>query len=168
MRIAVVGGTGVAGRHAVHALRQAGHDVVVIARSHGADVLTGRGLDEALAGVDVVVDASSVQAPDAEATRAFFATATQNLLAAELRARVKHHVLLSILGVDRIDGNMVRRIAIARHESIALIPSWRTGIFGVDAAGEILLPDAGARLAPTTFDAWLAALAARADRAGDR
>ena len=33
-------------------------------------------------------------------------------------------------------------------ESIRLIPSWRSGLFGVDAAGEALLPDQGARLAP--------------------
>ena len=41
-------------------------------------------------------------------------------------------------------------------ESIRLVPSWRNGPFGVEMAGEILLPGPGARLAPTTFDAWLA------------
>jgi hypothetical protein len=44
----------------------------------------------------------------------------------------------------------------ARGEAIRLIPSWRTGLFGVEAAGEVLLPDPDARLASTTFDAWLA------------
>ena len=51
---------------------------------------------------------------------------------------------------------MARRTLTVRGESIRLIPSWRTGLFGVDAAGEVLLPGPGARLAPTTFDAWLA------------
>ena len=37
MRIAVIGGTGVAGRATVAALRQAGHDVAVLARSRGVD-----------------------------------------------------------------------------------------------------------------------------------
>jgi hypothetical protein len=54
---------------------------------------------------------------------------------------------------DLVD--MARRTLSARGESIRLIPSWRTGLFGVEAAGEMLLPGPEARLAPTTFDAWL-------------
>lgn len=56
---------------------------------------------------------------------------------------------------DLVD--MARRTLAVRGESIRLIPSWRSGLFGVDAAGEALLPGPEARLAPTTFDAWLAA-----------
>lgn len=48
---------------------------------------------------------------------------------------------------------MARRTVAVRGESLRLIPSWRTGLFGVDAAGEVLLPDAEARLSPTTFEA---------------
>jgi hypothetical protein len=49
-----------------------------------------------------------------------------------------------------------RRVLLAaRGEAIRLIPSWRTGVFGVEAAGEALLPGPEARLAPTTFDTWL-------------
>ena len=55
---------------------------------------------------------------------------------------------------DLVD--MARRALAARGESIRLVPSWRDGPFGVEMAGEILLPDPDARLAPTTFDAWLA------------
>lgn len=97
MRIAVVGGTGVAGRHVVAALTRAGQDTVVISRSHGVDVAIGKGLDRALDGVDAVIDVSAVQAADAEATRQLFGTTTRNLLAAAQRAKVKHHVLLSML-----------------------------------------------------------------------
>lgn len=50
MRIAVAGGTGVVGRHVVAAVAAAGHEPVVLARSHGVDVTTGQGLDAALAG----------------------------------------------------------------------------------------------------------------------
>jgi uncharacterized protein YbjT (DUF2867 family) len=60
---------------------------------------------------------------------------------------------------DLVD--MARRTLAARGESIRLIPSWRTGIFGAEAAGEVMLPDPSARLAPTTFDAWLARATAR-------
>ncbi len=49
-----------------------------------------------------VIDVSNAQAPDAQATQHFFAAATRNLLAAEQRAQVRHHVLLSIVGVDRL------------------------------------------------------------------
>jgi uncharacterized protein YbjT (DUF2867 family) len=64
MRIAVVGGTGFVGRHTVAALQRAGHDTVVIARSRGVDASTGRGLDEALAGTDAVVDVTTVPPAD--------------------------------------------------------------------------------------------------------
>jgi uncharacterized protein YbjT (DUF2867 family) len=148
MRIAVIGGTGVVGRHTVEALRRAGHDTVVVARSRGVDVATGEGLDNALNRVDAVIDVSRMQAPDAEAMRNLFAAATRNLLAAEQRAQVRHHVLLSLV-------DMARPTLAARGESIRLIPSWRSGLFGGDAAGEVLLPGPEARLAPTTFDAWL-------------
>jgi uncharacterized protein YbjT (DUF2867 family) len=95
---------GLAGGHTATALTRANHEVVVVSRARGVDVFTGRGLDEALRGVDTVIDASNVQGDD-ETTRAFFTTSTTNLLAAEKRARVKHHVLLSIVGIDRIQGN---------------------------------------------------------------
>jgi hypothetical protein len=52
---------------------------------------------------------------------------------------------------------MARRTLAARGESIRLIPSWRSGLCGLDAAGEVLLPGPEARLGRTTFDAWLTA-----------
>jgi hypothetical protein len=52
---------------------------------------------------------------------------------------------------------MARRTLAVRGESLGLIPSWRGGRYAVEAAGEVLLPGPGARLAPPTFDAWLAA-----------
>jgi uncharacterized protein YbjT (DUF2867 family) len=55
---------------------------------------------------------------------------------------------------DLVD--MARRTLAARGESIRLMPSWRTGVFGVEAVGEVLLAGPEARLAPTTFDAWFA------------
>ncbi len=56
MRIAVAGGTGVVGRHVVREVERAGHEPVVLARSRGADVLTGSGLDGALEGADALID----------------------------------------------------------------------------------------------------------------
>jgi uncharacterized protein YbjT (DUF2867 family) len=104
MRIAVAGATGNIGARTVSALERDGHDVVRISRSLGVDLLTGDGLDGALDGVDAVVDTVSSPPVDPDETRSYFATATSNLLAAEERAGVRHHVLLSIVGIDRMDG----------------------------------------------------------------
>ena len=51
MKIAIAGGTGVVGRHAVRAAQAQGHAVVVLSRSEGTDVLSGAGLEERLVGV---------------------------------------------------------------------------------------------------------------------
>src|SRR5262245_39643359 len=105
MRIAVIGGTGAVGRHVVAAVGRAGHEAIVVTRSRGVDVATGAGLDDALRGAEAVVDVTSTEGNDADVVRAFFAAGTRNLLAAEARAQVRHHVLLSIVGLDRIEGN---------------------------------------------------------------
>ncbi|WP_412515316.1 NAD(P)H-binding protein [Actinomadura madurae] len=105
MRIAVAGATGNIGTLTVAALERDGHEAVRISRSLGVDLTTGDGLDDALAGVDAVIDATNSTAADPAETVAYFGAVTRNLLAAEDRAGVAHHVLLSIAGVDRIEGN---------------------------------------------------------------
>ncbi len=106
MRIAVAGGTGLVGRHVVAALRQAGHDPLVIARSEGLDLLReSRDLNVALEGAECVIDVTNTPTTDPEQARQFFGTVTRNLGAAELEAGVRHHIVLSILGVDRVEGN---------------------------------------------------------------
>lgn len=244
MRVAVAGGTGTVGKHTVEALERAGHEVVVLARSRGVDIEAGAGLDAALAGVEVVVDTMSTPEMDPEAARKFFGTTTRNMLAAEERAGVGHHVALSIVNVDGVEGNghfagkrlqeevvtagsiphtilratqffefagtvanwmregetttippllvqpvaaedvglalaelavgspkgrvrdlagpetqdfvdMARRTFDARGERVHIVPRWDGGIFGVEMAGNVLLPGPDARLAETTFDEWL-------------
>src|SRR3712207_421951 len=102
VRVAVVGGTGLVGRYVVQALERSGDEVTVVARSTGADVVRGTGLDEALAGAEVVVDVSNREVLSRRASVGFFGRATENLLAAGERAGVRHHVVLSIVGVDRV------------------------------------------------------------------
>jgi uncharacterized protein YbjT (DUF2867 family) len=209
------------------------------------DVTTGEGLEQELAGIETVIDVTSPPTVD-ETTPKLFAAATRNILRAEERTGVRHHVLLSIVGIDRVQGNphiagkraqeelvtggpipytiqratqffeftagliewmrhddvvtlpplliqplaasdagevlaeiatrdpagrvpdlagpepqdlidMARRLLQARGEHLRIVPSWRTGLFGNDVGGEALLPGSGARIAPTTFDTWLAA-----------
>jgi uncharacterized protein YbjT (DUF2867 family) len=103
MRIAVAGGTGVAGSRTVQALSRAGHEPVVLSRSTGVDLTRGMGLEEALAGVEVVVDASNVVTLGRRRSSQFFTAVTRHLLDAGARAGVRHHVVLSIVGIDRVD-----------------------------------------------------------------
>jgi uncharacterized protein YbjT (DUF2867 family) len=245
MQVAVVGATGQIGSFAVAALDRAGHDVVPISRSTGVDVRTGAGLAEALAGVDAVIDATNNRSQNEAEIVDFFGAATRNLLAAEQQAGVRHHVLLSVVGLDnglraphyagkreqerlvssgpipwtivratqfhelaaRVAGNaerngiapiapllvqpiapsdvgeilaevatgaalnakldiagpetqdfvdMARRTFAMRGQDVKLVPTWR-GPFDTSMAGEALLPGPNARIAPTTFDDWLAA-----------
>ena len=244
MRIAVAGATGNIGRLTVAALERQGHEVVGISRSLGVDLTTGEGLDAALVGVDAVVDATNAPPLDEASTVAHFRTTTSVLLAAEARAGVRHHVLLSIVGVARVGGNahyagkreqerlvetgpvpwtivpatqfhdfaamvaewtetdgvatiapllvqpiapadvadvlaevalgapqgryadvagpepqdlvdMARRTHATRGRAVTLVPTW-SGLFGPEMAGPVLLPGEGARIAPTTFEEWLA------------
>jgi uncharacterized protein YbjT (DUF2867 family) len=103
MRIAVAGGTGVVGRHLVTALGAAGHEPVVLARSVGVHLTTGGGLGDALREVEVVVDVSNVTTTRRAVAERFFGAAARHLLDAGARAGVGHHVVLSIVGVDRVD-----------------------------------------------------------------
>ena len=102
MKIAIAGGTGVIGRHAVRAAQSRGHDVVVLSRSEGVDVLTGAGLEERLRGVDVVVDALNTPSLSRRKAVHFFRTTSRHLLEAGARHGVAHHVVLSIV-IDGID-----------------------------------------------------------------
>lgn len=102
VRIAVVGGTGLVGRYVAAAAAEAGHEPVVLARSRGVDITTGTGLDQALVGVGAVIDVSNVVTAGRRTSEAFFTAGTGQLLAAGQRAGVRHHVALSIVGVDRV------------------------------------------------------------------
>lgn len=102
MRVAVAGGTGLVGRYVVAALARAGYDPVVLARSTGADVITGAGLDAALAGAEAVIDVTNKTTMSGSESVGFFGAATTNLLSAAERAGITHLVALSIVGIDRV------------------------------------------------------------------
>ncbi|ADD45377.1 SDR family oxidoreductase [Stackebrandtia nassauensis] len=244
MKIAVAGATGNIGKLTVAALEKQGHEVVGISRSLGVDLATGEGLDAALTGVEAVIDVTNIPIFEEEAVVKAFNATTGNLLAAGQRAGVRHHVLLSITGTQRVKGNphyagkreqerlvssgpvpwtivpaaqfhdfaemvagwteqdgvatiapalvqpiaqedvadilaevavgepqgyhvdiagpdkqdlvdMARRSYQARGRDITLVPSWES-VFGPDMAGNVMLPGDNARIAPTSFDDWLA------------
>ncbi|MDV8146951.1 SDR family oxidoreductase [Arthrobacter sp. B10-11] len=122
MNIAVAGGTGTVGRHVVSIARSRGHQVVSLSRADGVDLVSGRGLDEALRGVDTVIDVSGPRAVSTKKAVDFFTNSTQNLLAAEKKAGVRHHVALSIVGIDNATsglyaGKLVQEDAV-RHGDV--------------------------------------------------
>ena len=102
MKITVIGGTGLIGAKLVDRLRSTGHTVVAAARATGVNSYTGEGLEDALAGAEVVVDVSNSSYVDEAAAREFFYASTLNLLTYGEAAGVRHHVALSVVGTDRL------------------------------------------------------------------
>lgn len=118
MKIAVIGGTGLIGTKTIAILRAAGHDALAAAPSTGVDTVTGAGLDEALTGAQIVIDLANSASFEASAVLAFFSAHEANLLAAEARAGVRHHVVLSIVGTDRSPDNGYFRAKLAQEALI--------------------------------------------------
>jgi uncharacterized protein YbjT (DUF2867 family) len=118
MKIAVAGATGRVGRQVVDVLETGGHRVVRISRSNWVDVITGKGLADALAGVECVVDAATGPSPDQHSATEFFTTATRNLLQTGAQAGVKQLIVVSIIGIDRFTaGYYAAKVA---HENAML------------------------------------------------
>ena len=103
MKIVVIGGTGLIGSKTVAILRQGGHEVVAGSPKTGINSITGDGLKEATAGAQVVIDLTNSPSFEDKAVLEFFETSGRNLRAAERAAGVRHHVALSIVGIDRSD-----------------------------------------------------------------
>jgi len=108
MKIVVIGGTGLIGSKTVAILRQRGHEVVAASPNSGVNTMTGEGVKQAVAGVQVVIDLANSPSFEDRAVLEFFETAGRNLLPAEAAAGVRHHVALSIVGVDRSDNGYFR------------------------------------------------------------
>lgn len=104
MKIVIVGGTGLIGRRLGEHLRESGHEVVAASRSTGVNAVTGEGLDDALRGAQVVVDIPNSPSFADDDVMEFFRSSTSNLVAAEEKAGIRHHVVLSVVGADRLPG----------------------------------------------------------------
>jgi uncharacterized protein YbjT (DUF2867 family) len=126
-RILVTGGAGGLGREVVSRLLPTGHQVRVMSRSSRpgqtpahlewaqADVTSGDGVADAVADVDVIINAMSnpanPQAVDVDGTTA--------LLAAARRAGVAHVIHVSIIGIERIPTPYYRAKVAAEEAVIA-------------------------------------------------
>lgn len=105
MKIVVIGGSGLIGSKLCKKLEERGHEAVAASPKSGVNSITGEGLAEALAGAQVVVDVSNAPAWEDAAVMKFFDTSTRNLLAADAKAGVKHHVALSVVGTERLQAS---------------------------------------------------------------
>ena len=115
MKVAVIGGTGLIGARVVNVLNASGHEAVPHSPSTGLDLLSGKGLSEALSGADVVANLTDSPTSD-EAALAFFRTTTKNLLRAAESADVGHAVVLSIVGVDLVPGLVYYRAKVVQED----------------------------------------------------
>src|ERR671936_382658 len=154
MKIVVIGGTGLIGSKLVEKLRKAGHEPLAAAPDTGVNIITGEGLDEALEGAQVVVDVANAPLWDDAAVRDFFQTSSRNILTAETSAGVKRHVVLSIVGADRLLESGYLRAKVAQEEAV-VTADVHARYFGAELDDHSLTPGSNARIAPTRFEDWL-------------
>ena len=118
MKIVVIGGTGLIGSKLVEKLRQDGHEALAASPDTGVNTITGEGLAEALDGARVVVDVANAPAWEDAAVMEFFQTSARNVLTAEAASGVKHHVVLSVVGTDRLPDSGYFRAKLAQEEIV--------------------------------------------------
>ena len=102
MTVAIVGGTGTLGRRVAAEMEARGHKVRVLSRhapEYRVDLATGAGLAAALAGCDVVVDASN---SSSRKPAGILVDGSRRLLEAGAAAGVGHHVCVSMVGCDQV------------------------------------------------------------------
>jgi uncharacterized protein YbjT (DUF2867 family) len=156
MKIVVIGGTGLIGSKTVAILRQGNHEVVAASPQSGINTITGEGVRKAVAGAQVVIDLANSPSFEDKAVLEFFETSGRNLLPAEAEAGVRHHVALSIVGIDRTDNGYFRakvaqeKLIVASGVPYTIIRSTQfleflAGIAGSSADGNIV------RISPGLF-----------------
>jgi uncharacterized protein YbjT (DUF2867 family) len=118
MKLTIMGASGLIGTKVGAILAAHGHQVVAASRSTGADVLTGDGIGDALAGADVLIDVTNSPSFEDDPVLEFFTTSTNNLTAAAKAAGVGHYVVLSIVGVDSLPDSGYLRAKVAQERLV--------------------------------------------------
>lgn len=101
MKIVIIGGTGLIGSQLTNILKEQ-HEVIAASPNTGVNTITGEGLELALKNADIVVDVSNSPSFADEAVMNFFKTSNENLLKAEKKASVQHHIALSVVGTKKL------------------------------------------------------------------
>lgn len=105
---AVIGGSGTIGRHIVAALQEGGAEVRALSRhspTHPVDLRTGAGLEAALAGCAVIIDAAN---GPSRAPEPVLVAGAGRLTDAAAAAGVAHLVCVSIVGCDEVPARYYR------------------------------------------------------------
>jgi uncharacterized protein YbjT (DUF2867 family) len=118
MNIVVIGSSGRVGANVIPKLTAQGHTAVPASPSTGVDCITRQGLAEVMEGAQVVIDVSNAPVWDDEGVLEFFTTSTRNLLLAERDAGVDHHLVLTIVGADRLPDSGYMRAKVAQEAEI--------------------------------------------------
>jgi uncharacterized protein YbjT (DUF2867 family) len=118
VKLVIIGGTGLIGSKLVVTLRGHGHEAVAASPHTGVNTLNGEGLADVLQGASVVVDVSNSPSFEEVVAMNFFTTSTHNLLSYEAAAGVKHHVALSVVGIERLPGYPYFRAKMAQEKLI--------------------------------------------------
>ncbi|HEX6444531.1 MAG TPA: NAD(P)H-binding protein [Streptosporangiales bacterium] len=169
MKIAVAGATGRLGHHVVAVLEERGHAVVPMARATGVDVITGAGLEDALTGVELVVDAATGPSPERQAATDFFITAARNMQETGVRTGVQRAIVVSIIGAGKFTGGygvakiaqedawqsgpipvrivrpaqfhefVAQLLAWGTHDDVGTVPVMRTQIVAARAVAEVIV-----------------------------
>src|SRR5689334_21771458 len=118
MKIVVLGDSGLIGAKLVPKLRNLGHDVLADSSRSGVNAVTGEGLAEAMAGANVVVDVMNSPSFEDSPVLKVFETTGRNIHAAESKTGVQHHVVLSVVGTDRLQASGYFRAKLAQEKLI--------------------------------------------------
>ena len=102
MKIVVIGGTGLIGSQLVQFLQKSENQVVAASPNTGVNSITGEGLDAALEGAEVLVDVSNSPSFADDDVYNFFKISTENLIAASKKSGVKHIIILSVVGTQKL------------------------------------------------------------------
>lgn len=118
MKLTIMGASGLIGTKVGALLTAQGHQVVAASRSTGADVITGDGVGDAVAGADVLIDVINSPSFEDDPVLEFFTRSTTNLTAAAKAAGVSHYVALSIVGIDDLPESGYMRAKVMQEKLI--------------------------------------------------
>jgi uncharacterized protein YbjT (DUF2867 family) len=118
MKVLIAGASGGVGSR-LAALLADRHEVVAASRSSGIDTISGSGLGPALRGVQVVVDVTNTRSRDPDEVMRFFDTSTRNLTTGAREAGAAHHIMLSVVGADRMQESGYMRGKVAQERVVA-------------------------------------------------
>lgn len=122
MKIVIIGGSGRIGSKLAKILGDKGHEVVAASPSSGVNTVTGEGVAEALVDAQVVVDVANSPSFEDAAVIEFFKKSGQHLMPAEKAAGVRHHIVLSVVGTERMLASGYFRGKMAQEELIKASP----------------------------------------------